>query len=39
MIRTTLMLATMLASSNAFYLPGVAPNSFENGEDIELKVN
>lgn len=28
-----------LSSVSAFYLPGVAPHSFENGEQVELKVN
>jgi hypothetical protein len=33
------ILATVLSSVNAFYLPGVAPHSYIDGEEVELKVN
>ncbi len=26
-------------SVSGFYLPGVAPHSYEDGEDVDLKVN
>ena len=35
----SLLLLTLPASLNAFYLPGVAPRTYGNGENIELKVS
>ena len=34
-----LALAVSLQCSLGFYLPGVAPHSFQAAEDVELKVN
>ena len=34
-----ILLATSLASTSGFYLPGVAPHSFAKDEAVELKVN
>ena len=35
----SLLLLTLPAGLNAFYLPGVAPRTYANGENIELKVS
>ena len=35
----SIMLASSLATSTGFYLPGVAPHSFAKDEVVELKVN
>lgn len=34
-----LLLSTLYSLCNGFYLPGVAPHSFEDDEVVELKVN
>jgi hypothetical protein len=40
MIAASIVLLSSLAViSNAFYLPGVAPHSFQEGENVDLKVN
>ena len=33
------LLAALITPIKSFYLPGVAPHSFANGEGVELKVN
>lgn len=33
------VLICLLCGSNGFYLPGVAPHNFKEGEEVELKVN
>lgn len=33
------LLSTFLAATQAFYLPGVAPHNFQDGETVDLKVN
>ena len=35
----SVLLLVLVSHVSAFYLPGVAPHSFEKGEDVELKVN
>ena len=39
MFLIALVCAIVIQSSSAFYLPGVAPHSFEKDENVELKVN
>jgi len=34
-----ILLAALITPIRSFYLPGVAPHSFANGEGVELKVN
>lgn len=34
-----LVLTALFSLSEAFYLPGVAPHSYMDGEDVDLKVN
>ena len=37
--RVGVLFALHAAAGDAFYLPGVAPHSFQRGEKVELKVN
>ena len=37
--RVGTLVALHAAAGDAFYLPGVAPHSFQRGEKVELKVN
>jgi hypothetical protein len=39
MIAAITLLLVGIASSQAFYLPGVAPYDFKRGETVDLKVN
>jgi hypothetical protein len=39
MIAIVALLSVLVASCNAFYLPGVAPYDFKRGETVDLKVN
>jgi hypothetical protein len=34
-----ILLSSLAVISDAFYLPGVAPHSFQEGENVDLKVN
>ena len=34
-----LILSTLVGTTFGFYLPGVAPYSYTEGEDVDLKVN
>ena len=36
---SVILLSVLAAVSDAFYLPGVAPHSYTEGENVELKVN
>jgi hypothetical protein len=36
---TLVVLCAMVQIANGFYLPGVAPHSYADGDDVELKVN
>lgn len=36
---TFLVLSVLSHVASGFYLPGVAPHSYLDGEDVELKVN
>mmetsp|Transcript_19651 Transcript_19651/g.38394 ORF Transcript_19651/g.38394 Transcript_19651/m.38394 type:complete len:657 (+) Transcript_19651:247-2217(+) len=38
-LNTVVVLASVVASANAFYLPGVAPHEYKSGEQVALKVN
>jgi transmembrane 9 superfamily protein 2/4 len=38
-MRLTLVLASLIGSSQAFYLPGTAPTSYKEGENVPLLVN
>jgi hypothetical protein len=35
----SLLVCFIIYSAEAFYLPGVAPQSFADGEQVDLKVN
>jgi transmembrane 9 superfamily member 2/4 len=35
----SIIIACLLVFSRAFYLPGVAPQDFERGQEVEVKVN
>lgn len=39
MIAASVSLLIILNTCNAFYLPGVAPYDFQQGENVDLKVN
>ena len=39
MIIIAILLTILFTPIRSFYLPGVAPHSFTNGEPVELKVN
>lgn len=36
---SVLAVATLLRAVGAFYLPGVAPHSYAEGDEVDLKVN
>ena len=36
---TLIVISTVINIANAFYLPGVAPHSYTEGEEVDLKVN
>ncbi|KAF6174931.1 hypothetical protein GIB67_026419 [Kingdonia uniflora] len=38
-IETLIFTLLLFSSSNAFYLPGVAPRDFQNGDPLQVKVN
>jgi len=38
-VRQTLLALAALEPSSAFYLPGVAPHDFKQGEHVDIKVN
>lgn len=39
MLVSVLAAAAVVCTARGFYLPGVAPHSFSDGENVELKVN
>ena len=39
MLVAALVAAAAVCTASGFYLPGVAPHSFSDGENVELKVN
>ena len=38
-VRNLLLTTLYLPNANAFYLPGVSPHEYRDGEKVELKVN
>ena len=39
MTRSVWCLSLLLAAGEAFYLPGVSPKEYKNGDKVEVKVN
>ena len=39
LLKSLTFLSVVISSARGMYLPGVAPHSFADGEEVELKVN